>query len=117
VLDEIGHDEKVELLQRGRAFVSPIRWEEPFGLVMVEALACGMPVVATPCGAAREIVVDSVTGYLRSELDDLVACIARTASISPRACRARVEEAFSAEEMIDGYLQLFRALVGEQGDG
>ena len=115
-LDEIGHDKKVELLQRGRAFIFPIRWEEPFGLVMVEALACGMPVVATPCGAAREIVADGLTGFLRPELDDLVTCIERAGTISPLACRARVEEHFSAETMVDRYLHLFHALLGDRTD-
>jgi glycosyltransferase involved in cell wall biosynthesis len=113
-LDEIGHDKKVELLQRGRAFIFPIRWEEPFGLVMVEALACGMPVVATPCGAAREIVADGLTGFLRPELDGLVTCIERAGTISPLACRARVEEHFSAETMVDRYLHLFHALLDDR---
>lgn len=112
-LDEIGHEEKVDLLQRGRAFIFPIRWDEPFGLVMVEALACGMPVIATSCGAATEIVADGVTGFLRPDLDDLVACIERAGDISPRACRDRVEQHFSAETMIDRYLDLFDALVGD----
>ena len=86
VLAEISHDEKVDLLQRGRAFVFPIRWEEPFGLVMVEALACGMPVLATPRGAARDIVVDGETGFLRDDLDDLVTAIAAVDEIAPQAC-------------------------------
>src|SRR5215218_1958224 len=86
-------------------------------LVMVEALACGMPVVATPCGAAREIVADGLTGFLRPELDDLVTCIERAGMISPLACRARVEEHFSAETMVDRYLHLFHALLGDRTDG
>jgi glycosyltransferase involved in cell wall biosynthesis len=116
-LDEIGHDEKVELLQRGRAFVFPIRWEEPFGLVMVEALACGMPVVATPCGAATEIVADGVTGFLRPDLDDLVDCVKCAKTISPLDCRARAERHFSAGTMVDRYLDLFDSLVGERISG
>ena len=116
-LDEIGHEKKVELLRRGRAFIFPIRWEEPFGLVMVEALACGMPVIATPCGATTEIVVDGVTGFLRPELDDLVACIERTGAISPRACRDWVEQHFSAETMIQRYLDLFHAVLGQRAGG
>lgn len=107
VLAEISHDEKVDLLQRGRAFVFPIRWEEPFGLVMVEALACGMPVLATPRGAARDIVVDGETGFLRDDLDDLVAAIGAVDEIAPRACRARVEDHFSADAMAAAYEELF----------
>jgi glycosyltransferase involved in cell wall biosynthesis len=77
---------------------------------MVEALACGMPVLATPCGAANEIVADGVTGFLRPELDELVECIERVGTISPRACRAQVEEHFSAEMMVGRYLDLFDSL-------
>jgi glycosyltransferase involved in cell wall biosynthesis len=109
-LDEIGHDEKVKLLQRGRAFVFPIRWEEPFGLVMIEALACGMPVLATPCGAAAEIVEDGVSGYLRPDVESLAPCLERVAEISPHACRARVEKSFSAQTMLDRYERLFETL-------
>jgi glycosyltransferase involved in cell wall biosynthesis len=107
VLDEVTPDEKVDLLRRGRAFVFPIRWEEPFGLVMIEAMACGMPVVATPCGAAAEIVRDGETGFIRGDLDELAATIGRTREISPEACRRRVRERYSAEAMVDGYERLF----------
>jgi glycosyltransferase involved in cell wall biosynthesis len=107
VLDEVTEDEKVDLLRRGRAFVFPIRWEEPFGLVMIEAMACGMPVIATPCGAASEVVRDGETGFIRGDLDQLAATIERTGEISPEACRRRVRERYSAEAMVDGYEHLF----------
>jgi glycosyltransferase involved in cell wall biosynthesis len=94
---------EAELLRRGRAFVFPIRWEEPFGLVMIEALACGMPVVATPRGAATEIVDDGVTGFLRPDLDSLAAALRDLERISPYDCRARVARYFSAEAMVDGH--------------
>jgi glycosyltransferase involved in cell wall biosynthesis len=112
VLADIDHEEKLDLLRRGRAFVFPIRWEEPFGLVMVEAMACGMPVVATPRGAAAEIVVDGETGFLRDDLDGLVEAIAEVDGISPGACRTRVAEHFSGEAMVAGYEQLFQELHG-----
>lgn len=110
-LEEISHDEKVALLQRARAFLFPIRWAEPFGLVMIEALACGTPVVATPRGAATEIVEDGICGYLRAELDDLAESLRTVGELAPRACRARVEEHFSAEAMVDAYARLFTRLV------
>jgi glycosyltransferase involved in cell wall biosynthesis len=110
-LEEISHDEKVQLLQRGRAFLFPIQWEEPFGMVMIEALACGMPVVATPRGAAIEIVSDGINGYLRPDPDSLVAALHDTQRISPHDCRARVERHFSAEAMAEGYEDLFTTLA------
>jgi glycosyltransferase involved in cell wall biosynthesis len=110
-LEEITHEEKVNLLQHGRAFVFPIRWAEPFGLVMIEALACGMPVVATPRGAATDIVEDGVSGYLRPDLDSLVECVEKVEHLSPHACRSRVERCFSAETMVERYERMFRALT------
>jgi glycosyltransferase involved in cell wall biosynthesis len=111
VLSELEHEAKVDLLQRGRAFVFPIRWPEPFGLVVIEAMACGMPVVATPYGAVGELVIDGETGYLAEDLDDLAAAIDRVDTISPQACRARVEQHFSAAAMVTGYERLFERLV------
>src|SRR5215211_330827 len=87
ILEEVDHEAKIDLLQRGRAFIFPIQWEEPFGLVMIEALAAGMPVVATPRGAAPEIVVDGETGFLSDDLDELVSAIESIERISPHACR------------------------------
>ena len=76
--------EKVDLLGRARAMVFPIRWPEPFGLVMVEAMACGTPVVTTNWGAAPELVDDGVTGFRRDTADDLVDAIARHRRARPR---------------------------------
>jgi glycosyltransferase involved in cell wall biosynthesis len=103
----------VTLLQRGRAFIFPIRWQEPFGLVMIEALACGTPVLATPQGAATEIVEDGTSGYLRPDLESLAACVGQLNRISPRDCRARVEQHFSADAMVDRYEHLFTKVALE----
>jgi glycosyltransferase involved in cell wall biosynthesis len=112
VLFGVDHETKVDLLRRGRAFVFPIQWEEPFGLVMIEAMACGMPVVATPRGAASELVRDGSTGFLRPDLDGLVKAVGRTAEIDPATCRGWVEAEFSAETMVERYEQLFATLAG-----
>ncbi len=111
VFPEVNHEEKVELLTRGSAFVFPIRWEEPFGLVVIEAMACGMPVVARPGGAVADLVVEGETGFLGDDLDELAAALGRIGEISAVACRARVARDFSSDAMVDRYEELFRRLV------
>ena len=97
VYERVTHEVKADLLARARAMVFPIEWPEPFGLVMIEAMACGTPVVACPRGAATEIVADGVTGFLRSSIEDLAEAVGRVGECSPTACRERVVEQFSAE--------------------
>ena len=88
VFEAITHEQKTDLLGRARAMVFPIQWPEPFGLVMVEAMACGTPVVACPAGAAIELVEEGVTGYLRDSIDELVEAVGRVDACSPAACRS-----------------------------
>ncbi len=114
LLEDVSHDVKTDLLGRARAMVFPIQWSEPFGLVMVEAMACGTPVVACPWGAAVELVADGETGFLRNSPDDLADAVLRSAEISPRACRARVAERFSDVAMIGGYEQVYERAVASR---
>jgi glycosyltransferase involved in cell wall biosynthesis len=107
VFERVSHDVKSDLLSHARAMVFPIQWPEPFGLVMIEAMACGTPVVACPRGAATEIVSEGETGFLRSSIDDLVAAVERVGECSSAACRARVAERFSTHAMVSGYEQVF----------
>lgn len=107
VYENVSHQSKTDLLGRARAMLFPIQWPEPFGLVMVEAMACGTPVVARPLGAASEVVVDGVTGYLRDTIDEMVDAVARADECSKAACRERVRDSFSAEVMIAGYERIF----------
>ncbi len=109
VYENVPHDLKVDLLGRARAMVFPIRWPEPFGLVMVEAMACGTPVVTTNWGAAPEVVDDGVTGFRRDGEDDLVEATATARALAPRACRQRVEDHFSVAAMVRGYEALYEA--------
>lgn len=111
VLEHVSHEVKVDLLGRARALVFPIRWSEPFGLVMVEAMACGTPVVSSPFGAAVELVEEGVTGFLRESLDDLVAAVADASECKPQACRERVARHFSAEAMVRGYEAVFEQVT------
>jgi glycosyltransferase involved in cell wall biosynthesis len=109
--ENVSHELKVEILGRARAMVFPTRWPEPFGLVMVEAMACGTPVVTTNWGAAPELVADGVTGFCRDGDDDLVESVLAVRTLSPANCRARVEKLFSAEAMVRGYEALYERVT------
>jgi glycosyltransferase involved in cell wall biosynthesis len=114
VLHEVPHGAKVELLQRARALLFPIDWEEPFGLVMAEAMACGTPVVATPRGSVPEVVVDGETGFI-VPVDEYPETAAQRVgdlwSIEPKACRERVERLFSQEAMVRGYERAYQTAL------
>ncbi|WP_115790415.1 glycosyltransferase family 4 protein [Arthrobacter silvisoli] len=113
VTGEVDNAEKYHLMGEALAFLNPIQWSEPFGLVMIEALATGTPVLGTPFGSAPEIVSDGITGYLAST-DKLAAMIPAAADLSRAQCRARVEQHFSAERMVADHLRLFANLIEEQ---
>jgi glycosyltransferase involved in cell wall biosynthesis len=112
VHENVSHEMKIDLLGRACAMVFPIRWPEPFGLVMVEAMACGTPVVTTNYGAAPELVVDGVTGIRRDSEDELVAAVARARHLSPAACRKHVESQFSGAAMVRGYEAIYQSVAG-----
>jgi glycosyltransferase involved in cell wall biosynthesis len=117
VLGEIGDEEKLNVLSRARAVLFPIDWDEPFGLVMTEAMACGTPVIATPRGSVPEIVVDGETGFIVPvETYPLEAVIAvkRLDEIDPAACRRRVEQFFGKSAMVAGYEQVFQQILAER---
>ena len=102
--ENVSHEMKVDLLGRARAMIFPIRWPEPFGLVMVEAMACGTPVVTTNWGAAPELVDDGVTGFRRDGDDDLVEAIGAARALSPRPPAASGSRScFSGAAMVRGY--------------
>jgi glycosyltransferase involved in cell wall biosynthesis len=107
VFEDVDHDTKVKLLQDAYAMVFPIQWPEPFGLVMVEAMACGTPVVATRRGAARELIEHGSSGYLCDSEADMVEAIDHVGDLDRGACRQRVIECFSAARMARRYEQLF----------
>jgi glycosyltransferase involved in cell wall biosynthesis len=111
LFENVPHADKVELLGRARALLFPIRWPEPFGLVMLEAMACGTPVVTTNWGAAPELVADGVTGFRRDSSDELAQALSLVEELDPAACRARVEERFSAEAMVRDYQAVFASVA------
>lgn len=104
---EVGGNEKLALLAGARALVNPIRWPEPFGLVMIEALAHGTPVLSLAEGAAPEIVTDGVTGWLCEDVAGLVAAIDRIDALDRGACRAAAVAHFSTELMVAAHLELY----------
>lgn len=110
-LGEVNLKEKVELLKHARAFVFPIRWAEPFGLVTIEALACGTPVIASPQGAVPSVIRDGVEGFLADDVDGMLRALARLDTIDPERCRRRVEERFSPRVMADQYRELYASIL------
>lgn len=116
VLGEITFEEKVDLLSRAKAVLFPIDWEEPFGLVMTEAMACGTPVIATPRGSVPEVIADGETGFIvpvESYPEAATDALKRVADIDPHACRARVDRLFSKEAMVAGYEKVFERAVAD----
>ncbi len=111
-LGEVPHEEKLSLLAGATALLNPIRWNEPFGLVMIEALACGTPVLAFAEGAAPEIVRDGETGFLCADEDAMAADIARAGDLDRAACRGSVETYFSTKRMVDEHIELFEKMIG-----
>jgi glycosyltransferase involved in cell wall biosynthesis len=101
----------LDLLSRARCLLLPLQWEEPFGMVMIEAMACGTPVVALRRGAAPEIVSDGVTGFLCDTVEELPAAIQRAAELDRHACRDRVESAFTSQVMAERYEGVYTTAI------
>jgi glycosyltransferase involved in cell wall biosynthesis len=114
---EVGADARGELLAGAVALLNPIQWDEPFGLVMIEALACGTPVLALARGAAPEIVDPGLTGFLGHHEDDLVVAAERLGDLDRAACRAAVAERFSTARMVDEHLDLFAGILAAREAG
>jgi glycosyltransferase involved in cell wall biosynthesis len=104
--------QKNALLGQAAAFLMPILWEEPFGIVMAEALACGTPVLGLRRGAVPEVVEDGVTGFVRDDVDGLVAAVGQLCELDRRASRARAERMFSDHAIVEAYLDVYRRLIG-----
>jgi len=110
-LGEIDDDDKSELLRGARALVFPVDWPEPFGLVMVEAMACGTPVIAYRRGAVPEVIDDGITGFIVDDLDTATAAVGKLGELSRRAIRERFEARFSASAMARAYVDVYRGLI------
>ncbi len=110
-LGEIGEDEKNEFLGKAYALLFPIDWPEPFGLVMIEAMACGTPVIAFRRGSVPEVIEDGETGFVVDNIDEAVCAVKNTGNISRRRCRRVFTERFSAKRMTKDYIGVYRAII------
>jgi len=110
-LGEVSHGEKVELLQHARATLFPIEWEEPFGLVMVESMACGTPVIATRYGSVPEVVAPGTSGVIVDHWAHAPAALDEADRLTPEGCRAYAQERFGGERMVRDYLAAYETLL------
>ena len=109
-LGEMGLEEKIELLGNSMAMLFPIQWHEPFGLVMIEAMACGTPVLALSGGSVDEVVKEGLSGHVRSTPEELVEC-ARNLKFDPQTVRAYMEKRFSVDRMARDYVSLYTEIL------
>jgi glycosyltransferase involved in cell wall biosynthesis len=110
-LGEVSHGEKVELLQNARATLFPIEWEEPFGLVMIESMACGTPVIATRWGAVPEVIEHGRSGIIVDDYRIIPVALEEADKLDPFDIRRYVEQEFSPERMVSDYLSVYRTFI------
>lgn len=112
-LGPVNHAHKNELLRHASALLFPIQWDEPFGLVMIEAMACGTPVVAHRRGSVEEVIDDGITGFHAGVIDALAELVPRALALDRRQIRAHAEARFGYRAMVDNYLALYRRLLSQ----
>jgi glycosyltransferase involved in cell wall biosynthesis len=110
-IGEIGESEKSEFLGNALAFMFTIDWPEPFGLAMIEALACGTPVIARPCGSIPEVIRDGATGFIVKSVEEMVAAVSNIGKLAREECRREFENRFTVETMVDRYERIYRQLI------
>jgi glycosyltransferase involved in cell wall biosynthesis len=111
-IGEIGENEKQDFLSGAAALLFPIDWPEPFGLVMIEAMACGTPVIAFGRGSVPEVITPGISGFIVDGVAGAVAAVGRLASLNRRDCRAEFERRFTVAHMAANYLDIYRRLTG-----
>ena len=110
-IGEIGESEKQQFLGDALALLFPVDWPEPFGLVMIEALACGTPVIARPFGSVPEVLRHGVTGFIGTSVEELVSSVEKAAALSRQQCRAEFESRFTSEVMAANYERVYYHLT------
>jgi hypothetical protein len=113
-LGEIGDGHKSEFLGQAQALLFPIDWPEPFGIVLIEAMACGTPVIAFRRGSVPEVIDDGVTGFVVDDVDAAVKAVERIPTLSRRRCREVFEERFSARRMAEDYVTIYERLLDDE---
>jgi glycosyltransferase involved in cell wall biosynthesis len=108
---EISDSEKSGFLGNAIALLFTIDWPEPFGLAMIEAMACGTPVIARPCGSVPEVMTPGVTGYIAASVDEMAAAVGKVAQLPREECRREFERRFTVETMVDKYEGVYRQLI------
>lgn len=116
-IGEIGEHQKARFLGDALALVFPIDWPEPFGLVMIESMACGTPVIAFECGSVREVIDDGVSGYVVNSVDEAVAALSRLHSLYRADVRRAFEDRFTANRMARDYVKMYTSLPGFRKHG
>lgn len=111
---EVNFAQKIELYRYATALLVPIDWEEPFGLVMIEALACGTPVVAYARGAAPEIIDQGCVGFVVHNVDEMVEAVKNIKQISAWACREHVQQHFDAKVMTEQYISIYQRIIDQK---
>ena len=109
-IGEIGERDKSQFLGSARALLFPIDWPEPFGLAMIEAMACGTPVIAFRRGSVPEVIDPGTTGFIVNSVDEAVTAVAQLDRLSRRRCREVLEERFSASRMARDYIAVYKRL-------
>ncbi|KKW35698.1 hypothetical protein A2852_00370 [Candidatus Adlerbacteria bacterium RIFCSPHIGHO2_01_FULL_54_23] len=112
-IGEVGEDERNKLMAGARCFLHPVTWREPFGLTLIEAMACGCPVVAMNRGSIPEIIKTGVTGYVVEDVEGMLEAVQNIGQINRKACRAHALRNFSAKKMADGYEAIFKKLLND----
>ncbi len=114
---ELDDRQKDDFIGRAAAVLFPIDWPEPFGLIMIESLACGTPVIAWPHGSVREVLSGGVNGFICDDVGAAVRAVRRLDKLDRAACRKSFEERFSVERMAEGYLKLYADVIQRAGRG
>ncbi len=109
-IGEIAEHEKGEFLGNAHAYLFPIDWPEPFGLTMIEAMACGTPTIAFNCGSVPEVMQEGLSGFIVNNMDQAVAAVEKIATVERTACRNVFEKRFTATRMAEQYVKLFRGM-------
>ena len=112
-IGEINEHQKTQFLSDAQVLLFPVDWPEPFGLSMIEAMACGTPVLAFRCGSVPEIVEDGVTGAIVETMEEAIAALPRVIEIDRKKVRQRFEQRFSATRMANDYVGIYRSLLAK----